>query len=348
MKFTHQFKLKSKNMIFLILFSISLLFTYVYTKLPQTKNISSIVSFRSLHSKITLRGGGVVFGNLFSVFIIYYFFIGQIDKIYAITFGICGLFATLIGFIDDVYDIEARNKFLLQIMLSILFTASYFYFNFLTTFFEKGCFLIFIIFSSWVFVSLWFINSFNFIDGINGFAIGTAIFSATALILSLYISKESSNFITIYSILLIVCLGFLPFNFPSAKLFMGDAGSIFLGFIFGSTVLVILFNNYLSVWTVFSVFSYMLADTLSTNIIRLLTIKKWYGVHRSHAYQNLARVLNNHTKVTGGIMIYNVFYILPLTLFTVWFSNFAIYFTIAAFLPAIIFSIKYGPLHSNK
>jgi Fuc2NAc and GlcNAc transferase len=140
----------------------------------------------------------------------------------------------------------------------------------------------------------------------------------------------------------------LPFNFPAAKLFMGDAGSIFLGFIYGSTVLVILFNNYLSIWTVVSIFSYMLADTLSTNIIRLLTIKKWYGVHRSHAYQNLARVLNNHTKVTSGIMLYNVFYILPLTLFTVWFPNFSVYFTIAAFLPAIIFSIKYGPLYSNK
>ena len=129
---------------------------------------------------------------------------------------------------------------------------------------------------------------------------------------------------------------------------MGDAGSIFLGFIYGSTVLVILFNNYLSIWTVISVFSYMLADTLSTNFIRLLTIKKWYGVHRSHAYQNLARVLNNHTKVTGTIMLYNLFYILPLTLFTVLFPDFSIYFTIAAILPAIIFSIKYGPLYSNK
>jgi len=344
MKFIHQFKIMN----FLFLFSISIVLTYLYTILPQTKNITSKVSFRSLHFKNTLRGGGIVFGTLFSVFIIYYFFLGEIDKIDAIAFGICGLFATVIGFFDDIYDINAKKKFSMQVLLSISFTASNFYFNFSTTFFENNSIIILIIICSWIFVPLWIINSFNFIDGINGLAIGTAIFSATALILSLYISKGSSNFITIYSILFIVCLGFLPFNFPSAKLFMGDAGSIFLGFIYGSTVLVILFNNYLSIWTVISVFSYLLADTLSTNIIRLLTIKKWYGVHRSHAYQNLARVLNNHTKVTVGIMIYNVFYILPLTLFTVWFSNFAIYFTIAAFLPAIIFSIKYGPLYSNK
>jgi Fuc2NAc and GlcNAc transferase len=266
----------------------------------------------------------------------------------AISFGLCGLFATLIGFFDDIYDIDAKKKFVMQLLLCILFTVSYFHFNLPYKFLENNSIFIFIIICSWVFVPLWIINSFNFIDGINGLAIGTAIFSAIALILSLYISIGSSNFITIYSILLIVCLGFLPFNFPSAKLFMGDAGSIFLGFIYGSTVLVILFNNYLSIWTVVSIFSYMLADTLSTNIIRLLTIKKWYGVHRSHAYQNLARVLNNHTKVTSGIMLYNVFYILPLTLFTVWFPNFSVYFTIAAFLPAIIFSIKYGPLYANK
>lgn len=333
---------------FLILFSITVLLTYLYTKFPHTKNITSKVSFRSLHSQNTLRGGGIVFGTLFSVFIIYYFFNGKIDIIFTIIFGIYGLFATLIGFFDDIYDIIAKKKFSMQFLLSISFTASYFYFNYSNTFFENNGILVFITICFWVFVPLWIINSFNFIDGINGLAIGTSIFSAIALILSLYISKGSPDFIIIYYLLLIVCLGFLPFNFPAAKLFMGDAGSIFLGFIYGSTVLVILFNHYLSIWTVISVFSYMLADTLSTNIIRLLTIKKWYGVHRSHAYQNLARVLNNHTKVTVGIMLYNVFYIFPLTLFTVWFPDFAIYFTIAAILPAIIFSIKYGPLYSNK
>ena len=249
---------------------------------------------------------------------------------------------------DDIYDINAKKKFIMQLLLSISFTATYFYFNNSHDFFENHSILILITICIWVFVPLWIINSFNFIDGINGLAICTSIFSASALILSLYISKGSLNYITIYSILLILCLGFLPFNFPAAKLFMGDAGSIFLGFIYGSTVLVILFNNYLSIWTVISIFSYMLADTLSTNIIRLFTIKKWYGVHRSHAYQNIARVLNNHTKVTGGIMLYNLFYILPLTLFTVWFSDFAIYYTIAAVVPSFIFSIKYGPLYSNK
>ena len=325
---------------FIFIFFISILFFILYKKIATKNNIVAKISSRSLHKTSIVRGGGVVFGIFFSFLMFFYLINENVQMWQTISFGLCGLFATLIGFFDDIYDIDAKKKFVMQLLLSILFTVSYFHFNLPNNFFENSSIFIFIIICSWVFIPLWIINSFNFIDGINGLAIGTAIFSATALILSLYISKGSSNFITIYSILLIVCLGFLPF--------MGDAGSIFLGFIYGSTVLVILFNNYLSIWTVISIFSYLLADTLSTNIIRLLTIKKWYGVHRSHAYQNLARVLNNHTKVTGGIMMYNVFYILPLTLFTVWFSNFAIYFTIAAFLPAIIFSIKYGPLYSNK
>ena len=332
-----------------ILFFISTIFLIlVYKKVALKKEIFAHISARSLHANLVVRGGGVVFGTLFSLMMFFYLLKDNVTIGQSFSFGLCGLFATLIGFFDDIYDTNAKKKFSMQVLLSISFTASYFYFNSSNAFFENIDFLFFITICSWVFVPLWIINSFNFIDGINGLAIGTAIFSATALILSLYISKESSNFITIYSLLLIVCLGFLPFNFPIAKLFMGDAGSIFLGFIYGSTVLVILFNNYLSLWTVVSIFSYMLADTLSTNIIRLLTIKKWYGVHRSHAYQNLARVLNNHTKVTGGIMLYNIFYILPLTLFTVWLPTFAIYFTIAAILPAILFSIKYGPLYSNK
>jgi Fuc2NAc and GlcNAc transferase len=332
----------------IIVFISAVCLIFLYKKVAIKKGIFAHISARSLHAKVVVRGGGIVFGVLFSLMMYFYLLKENVQVWETISFGLCGLFATLIGFFDDIYDINAKKKFLMQILLSISFTASFFYFNFSTTFFENNSILIFIIICSWVFLPLWIINSFNFIDGINGLAIGTAIFSATTLILSLYISKGSSNFITIYSLLLIVCLGFLPFNFPVAKLFMGDAGSIFLGFIFGSTVLVILFNNYLSIWTVISVFSYMLADTLSTNIIRLLTVKKWYGVHRSHAYQNLARVLNNHTKVTSGIMLYNTFYILPLTLFTLWYPDFAVYSAIAAILPAIIFSIKYGPLYSNK
>ena len=332
--------------ILVFIFTICLIF--IYKKVALKKGIFAHISARSLHSNVVVRGGGIIFGTLFSVMMLFYLLKENVQIWQTISFGLCGLFATLIGFFDDIYDINAKKKFLMQLLLSISFTASYFYFNLSSAFFENNSILIFITICIWLFVPLWIINSFNFIDGINGLAIGTAIFSATALIFSLYISKVSSNFIVIYSLLLIVCLGFLPFNFPAAKLFMGDAGSIFLGFIYGSTVLVILFSNYLSIWTVISVFSYMLADTLSTNIIRLLTIKKWYGVHRSHAYQNLARVLNNHTKVTAGIMLYNVFYIFPLTLLTVWFPNFAIYFTIAAILPAIIFSMKYGPLYSNK
>lgn len=332
----------------ILVFISTICFVGQYKKVALKKGIFAHISDRSLHANVVVRGGGIVFGSLFSLMMLFYLSKGNVQTWQAISFGLCGLFAALIGFMDDIYDINAGKKFLLQVLLCISFTTSYFYFNLPTTLFENNRILIFIIICSWVFVPLWIINSFNFIDGINGLAIGTAIFSATALVLSLFISKGSSNFIIIYSILLIVCLGFLPFNFPTAKLFMGDAGSIFLGFVFGSTVLVIIFNNYLSIWTVMSVFSYMLSDTLSTNIIRLLTIKKWYSVHRSHAYQNLARVLNNHTKVTVGIMLYNVFYILPLTLFSVWFPDFGLYLAIASYIPTIIFSIKFGPLYSNK
>jgi Fuc2NAc and GlcNAc transferase len=332
----------------ILVFLLTICLIFLFKKVALNKKIFAQISDRSLHQIIVVRGGGVVLGTLFFFMMFFYLLKQNVEAWQTIAFGLYGLFATLIGFYDDIYDINAKKKFLMQLLLSILFTASYLYFNNFYVFFENNSILILITICIWVFVPLWIINSFNFIDGINGLAIGTSIFSASALILSLYFSKGSSNFITIYSLLLVLCLGFLPFNFPAAKLFMGDAGSIFLGFIYGSTVLVILFNNYLSIWTVISIFSYMLADTLSTNIIRLFTIKKWYGVHRSHAYQNIARVLNNHTKVTGGIMLYNLFYVLPLTLFTVWSPDFAIYYTITAVVPSIIFSIKYGPLYANK
>ncbi len=78
-------------------------------------------------------------------------------------------------------------------------------------------------------------NAVNFIDGLDGLAVGVfAISAATLLVIALLVAE--SNIAIVVAALLGACLGFLPYNFNPAKMFMGDTGATFLGYIFGHHV----------------------------------------------------------------------------------------------------------------
>ena len=102
----------------------------------------------------------------------------------------------------------------------------------------------------------------------------------------------------------------------------------------------------ISFFTWLVAFAYYLSDTTSTTLVRIFKVKKWYHTHRSHAYQNLARTLNNHFKITIGVAMYHIFWLFPLSLLTVLKPNFEILAVILAITPATIWSLKFGPLYS--
>jgi Fuc2NAc and GlcNAc transferase len=204
---------------------------------------------------------------------------------------------------------------------------------------------------SWVisaFLLLWLINVYNFIDGIDGLAISGAILILITLLLTFYITNHTSNLVLLFLVLFASCLGFLFFNWPKASIFMGDSGSIFLGYCFGAFIVYSLMKNEISFSTWLVVFGYYLGDTTTTTLIRIMLVKKWYHPHRSHAYQNLARKLDNHVIVSFGVMVYHILWLLPLAIWTVLKPNFGIIAVVLAFLPSIIWSIKFGPLFSRE
>jgi len=141
---------------------------------------------------------------------------------------------------------------------------------------------------------------------------------------------------------------FMLFNWPPASIFMGDAGSVFLGYLFGSLILVTVMMGDLSIWTWLVVFGYFFADTTVTQIMRVILVKKWYLAHRSHAYQNLARISGSHLKVTGGVVLYNLIWILPLTLWSALSPEMAFYAVALAVLPGVVVAYRYGPRLSSS
>jgi UDP-GlcNAc:undecaprenyl-phosphate GlcNAc-1-phosphate transferase len=142
-------------------------------------------------------------------------------------------------------------------------------------------------------------NAYNFMDGLDGLAAGTAVIAAFFLaIISL---QQGSQFIYLAAFALgIATLGFLPFNLPPARIFMGDVGSTFLGLAFAVMAVVALRydRSHISLFVVPLLLFHFIFDTTFTFLRRLLRGEKVFHAHRSHLYQLLNRLGYSHAKVT--------------------------------------------------
>ena len=144
-------------------------------------------------------------------------------------------------------------------------------------------------------------NYYNFMDGINGIAGLTGIIAFSCLgLFGLFEGKDIAWVITAFGIAA-VCLGFLPLNFPRAKVFMGDVGSVLLGFLFASWVL--WFSQSFLEFVVLTSFLFpFYIDELSTLIVRIKDGDRLTKAHRRHIYQ----ILVNQAGLSHAIV--TVFY----------------------------------------
>jgi Fuc2NAc and GlcNAc transferase len=330
-------------LILLLAYLFSIFGTVYYKNFAIKNKILANLNFRTLHKKPTPRGGGIIFSFVFVFAVVFFYFKNIINFDLLLVFGVGAGVASIIGYIDDLKGINPLRKFVFQLLLAA----------WILYFFNGGPLIL--ISNLNMFVSLiisvifltWLINVYNFIDGIDGFAITGAILILSSILLVLFISNTGSDLIILFALLLVSCFGFLFFNWPKATIFMGDSGSIFLGYCFGAFIVYSTMKNEISFITWLVVFAYYLSDTTSTTLVRIFTVKKWYHTHRSHAYQNLARILNNHFKVSIGVAMYHIFWLLPLALLTVLRPNLQIIAVILAFLPSTIWSLKFGPIYSK-
>lgn len=152
-----------------------------------------------------------------------------------------------------------------------------------------------------IFVIVWMTNVFNFMDGANGLAGGMAVFGFGAYAVAANDAPvDTATFAAISTVIAATALGFLVFNFPKARVFMGDAGSIPLGFL--SATLGI--HGYLvgtwPWWFPLLVFSPFWIDATVTLVKRILAGKKIWHAHREHYYHRLILGGNGHTRTALG------------------------------------------------
>lgn len=148
---------------------------------------------------------------------------------------------------------------------------------------------------------LWFINLTNFMDGIDGItAIETAHISLGFIAVSQLSHLHSPNAAFIAPCLLGAALGFLFWNWHKAKLFLGDVGSIPLGYLLGYLLIVLAISGHLGIALTLPL--YYLADATFTLFSRIFARKKFWQGHREHFYQQAALAVGRHDSVVWCVI----------------------------------------------
>jgi len=181
---------------------------------------------------------------------------------------------------------------------------------------------------------VWMTNLYNFMDGINGLATLEAISACIGIILIYWIKSIDADALYLMIIITASSCGFLYWNFPTAKLFMGDAGSLFLGLSLGLLTLEIFSKDAELVVAWLIMLGVFIVDASYTLCYRLITKQAFHQAHRTHTYQKVAVKFKSHAHTTLAVLAINLFWLLPLAVAAA-----------TAKLPSIAaLLIAYGPL----
>ncbi len=188
----------------------------------------------------------------------------------------------------------------------------------------------------------WTLNLFNFMDGIDGIAASEAVFVVGAAAFLTLCGSGSSGVSAVALALGGACIGFLLWNWPPAKIFMGDVGSGYLGYVIGVLALAAAREDPTALWAWLILGGVFFVDATVTLFRRLLRGDRIYEAHRSHAYQWLARRWKSHKSVTIATTAVNVLWLLPCAWFATRNPTLAVWTVVAALAPIALLAILAG------
>lgn len=158
---------------------------------------------------------------------------------------------------------------------------------------------------------VWMLNLYNFMDGIDGIASIEAICVCLGALLCHALAVPTDAPSKVELLLAVTVAGFCCWNFPRARIFMGDAGSGFLGMALGILALAATWAAPQLIWSWLILLGVFIVDATFTLLRRLLRGEAIYQAHCSHAYQLAARRLGRHMPVTLAVGLINLLWLLP-------------------------------------
>jgi Fuc2NAc and GlcNAc transferase len=315
----------------------------------EALRLVQIPNHRSSHVQPTPNGGGlgiVVAGSLVGVGLV--LFSGWV--LGGFVLGFAAVLAA-VGLRDDMAHLPARVRFGVQVVVCAGLLIALGDLPDLTL--SAGLELPL---AGWALLGLlllagvWWINLFNFMDGIDGIAGMQALYMSLAgAVIALWANPEVvSSPVWMWMLCIAAAtVGFLLLNWPPAKIFMGDVGSTWLAFMVFALALLFVQAGSLSYATWLVLAAVFVTDATVTLLTRMLRGERWYEAHRSHAYQRLSRRWQGgrkagHRSVTLLVAAVNVLWLAPWAWACMQWPAGSVAFMVAAYLPLVLAALWLG------
>ena len=263
---------------------------------------------RRMHTKAMPRFGGmaIYLGAMASIL----FFLRGNEHITAVMIG--GTLIYAMGVVDDLTDLDARIKFAFQMFVAVLMYFMGLRIEFITNYFRGGGHFQFGTALCFIVTVLWIVgitNTINLIDGLDGLASGVAAIAALSIAYVAYIHGDRYGMMVVCVGMMAIAgasLGFLPFNFYPAKLFMGDSGSLFLGFMIAifSVISPLKRSTLLAVIVPVLVLGIPIFDTMFAILRRVVSGKPIMSPDKEHLHHHLMRL--GYGQRRAVLMIYGI------------------------------------------
>jgi UDP-GlcNAc:undecaprenyl-phosphate GlcNAc-1-phosphate transferase len=265
---------------------------YLLIKYTHILKIIDIPNERSSHTKVVPRSGGI---GMFAAFT-FGIFLFDIEHSYLFLIPLSGIF--LVGLWDDIRSISSKKKLFLTACAAIILYQVGFDIQHFGTFLGHE-----IVFNYWVallffaFAISGFVSSINLIDGLDGLA---SVVSLAILFPFAYIGYKYADTFLLYSTLILMSAigGFLILNWHPAKIFMGDSGSMFLGFMISIIVVYSIQKDYITAISTLLLCAIPILDTLIVMLRRVLHHHDPLAADKTHIHHLLLKQQCGNTRKT--------------------------------------------------
>ena len=315
-----------------LVFAFSTLLTWVVFTFASRRGLLDIPNERSSHVRPVPRGGGLA---IVIASMIGWGAMGALrildPKLIAALLGGGGAVA-IIGFVDDRRRLSAAMRLLVHVAAAIWALLAL---GGLPPI-QVGAQLVHFGGSGYVLGTLgivWVLNLFNFMDGIDGIAASEAVFIACSGALLLLVPGHSTQILGVGLTFGAAALGFLLWNWPPAKIFMGDVGSGYLGYAISIMAIAAARDIPAAIWIWLILGGVFFVDATVTLVQRAIRRERLHEAHRSHAYQRLARRWGSHERVTLAAMLVNIAWLLPCAWMAALYPGAAIWIAMGALAP---------------
>jgi Fuc2NAc and GlcNAc transferase len=342
--------------LFFITIAISFVFSYSVEKLFVKYSIFlDIPTKRSSHDTPTPTAGGI---SILLSYLIYIFLLlscsqifipeydGNLEQVNQVFFILLLSLAPIIiiGLIDDFKKVNITLRIFVQLFSATIIIYC-FYIRSENNIFDVNTYtqqasLMIILLS--IVLSMWLMNLYNFMDGIDGYASIQCIFVSLSASIFAYINNPD-NIMYLYIFGLgLASIGFLCRNIYPAKIFMGDTGSVSIGCIFAFFIFYSASESILSIYTWLILLSVFIVDSTYTLLVRIVTKKNIFKAHLTHAFHIVTRKNNSPITTNKILMCINIFWVFPLAALSNIYTHYNFIVTIIVYLPLLFSLINIG------